>query len=340
MGENGYDTHGKPGQSPQQETLQGDESEWIVSNSIPFADVCFECRYLADGQLPSFRGVTLRGALGHHLKKTVCHVGNRPCSECLLRTRCAYCYIFEGVPPEDRSIMRLYPSIPQPFVIRVQNSEPQEVRSGDPFTFGLRLFGHAIQFFPYITYAFLEIGQEGLGKDRVPFTIEKITQPTQAQPLYHTESHSILPLQSQTISLDSDQNGNGSVSIRFVTPTRIREDGKDSSHVDCLSLMKAAVRRISIMDYFYGHKRFHSLNPSVIFDQASQVPSTDIQIQQQQIQRYSGRQKKVMELRGFTGTAWFSNVPGSIVRLFRLAELLHLGKSTSFGFGSIVVDYT
>ena len=68
--------------------------------------------------LPPFLGPTLRGAFGSLLKQTVCQVTHGQCDRCLLKYVCPYTVIFEGMPPEDRSVMRKYPRVPQPFVLR------------------------------------------------------------------------------------------------------------------------------------------------------------------------------------------------------------------------------
>ena len=46
-------------------------------------------------ELPVYKGSTLRGAFGVMFKDTVCVVPHRDCSRCVLRTHCAYPYVFE-----------------------------------------------------------------------------------------------------------------------------------------------------------------------------------------------------------------------------------------------------
>jgi hypothetical protein len=51
--------------------------------------------------LPLFKGSTLRGGFGHAFKRVVCALRKTNCSECLLKERCVYSYIFETPPPSD-----------------------------------------------------------------------------------------------------------------------------------------------------------------------------------------------------------------------------------------------
>ena len=52
-------------------------------------------------QFPPYKGSTLRGGFGSVFKETVCVVEHRDCSRCLLRTRCAFPYVFDTPVPED-----------------------------------------------------------------------------------------------------------------------------------------------------------------------------------------------------------------------------------------------
>jgi hypothetical protein len=75
-----------------------------IDTLLPHSEVVIEVAFTGAGRLPPFRGATVRGGLGYQLKKTVCHVHNNSCSECIMRQRCAYSYVFEGVAPPDRQI--------------------------------------------------------------------------------------------------------------------------------------------------------------------------------------------------------------------------------------------
>ena len=56
-------------------------------------------------RLPKYPGSAWRGAFGHALKKTVCVVRITPCNQCMLKSACAYSYVFETPPPADTGKM-------------------------------------------------------------------------------------------------------------------------------------------------------------------------------------------------------------------------------------------
>jgi len=49
-------------------------------------------------RLPPSKGSAFRG--GRAFEETVCVVERRECARCLLRTRCAYSYVFDTLIPE------------------------------------------------------------------------------------------------------------------------------------------------------------------------------------------------------------------------------------------------
>jgi hypothetical protein len=50
-----------------------------IAGVLPYAEVEVQVKFLSSGNLPSFRGVTLRGGFGYQLKKTVCHIRSGKC---------------------------------------------------------------------------------------------------------------------------------------------------------------------------------------------------------------------------------------------------------------------
>ena len=68
-------------------------------------------------QLPRYKGSSLRGGFGTAFKRTVCVVEHRDCDRCLLRTTCAYPYVFDTPVSHDATRLRKYVAAPHPFVL-------------------------------------------------------------------------------------------------------------------------------------------------------------------------------------------------------------------------------
>lgn len=299
---------------------------------ITSAYVIFQGRFGSGGILPSFWGPTLRGAFGYQLKKTVCHCRVGDCKACLLNSHCAYGYIFEGLPPEGREFMKLYPTIPQPFVLVLPYRGVSHIQAGQRFEFGVRLFGKAIEFFPYVAYTFLQIGQQGLGKDKLLFEIEQIYQPLRGVVLYEKTSPNLTKAQPdplpQPFRLDTN-----TLSVSLLTPTKLLTNGKVARHIEFKDLVRHALRRVAIFSHFYGCSTENDDYKKELMEQADHVQKIADQTEPIEINRFSGRQKRTMTLEGIIGTMRFTGDFSRYGALFATIENIHLGKAASFGFG-------
>lgn len=126
-----------------------------------------------------------------------------------------------------------------------------QIKIDQQFQVGVRLVGKAIELFPYIAYSFLEIGKEGLGKDRIPFRIETISQPAVSNIVYEHSSTSLGSLKTEPIKRLCPMSGKP-LTVEFLTPAKLQVGGKLTDKISFSNLIHAAWRRISILDYFYG----------------------------------------------------------------------------------------
>ena len=126
--------------------------------------------------LPPYKGSTLRGGFGTALRQTVCIEKRTECVICLHRYRCIYSYVFETpVPEEAKEGTRskdVY--VPHPFVIEPPLDNRQHYGIEDKLDFHLILVGRAVDYIPYIIFAFEELGRIGIGKDKGKYSIEKV----------------------------------------------------------------------------------------------------------------------------------------------------------------------
>jgi hypothetical protein len=307
---------------------------------VSFADIRFSIRFLGDGSLPRFRGATLRGAFGYSLKKTICHIPNTPCQECPVVNGCAYSCLFEGIAPSDRQIMRKYKYIPQPFVLVVNGEDPSDIKQGQLYEFTIRLFGQSINHLPYIVFAIMQAGEKGLGKDSIPFAVDKVIQiePSGTEHvIYDKNSTNIKP--GKAITLDPDHFSNTddhrTLKIRFETPVKYRLAGEICVRPDFIPLLKAALRRIRLVTYFYGSDLADYCDPGHILDAGQSIQLHTDSTKMFQFNRYSNRQKQKVPLGGMIGEATYEGHFEDLLPILKLAELIHIGKATSFGFGRI-----
>lgn len=110
--------------------------------------------------LPPYKGSTLRGGFGAAFKEAVCVVEHRDCTSCLLRSRCAFPYVFDTPVPEEAERLRKYPAAPHPFIFLPPLEEKTLYKPGEELSFGLTLIGKGADFLPYFIYTFERLGEK------------------------------------------------------------------------------------------------------------------------------------------------------------------------------------
>ncbi|MBI5639738.1 MAG: hypothetical protein HZA17_04860 [Nitrospirae bacterium] len=116
--------------------------------------------------LPAYKGSTFRGGFGNAFKKIVCALKKNACTDCLLKEKCVYSYIFETPPPSDTKMMTKYTNAPHPFIINPPLEKKRAYKPEEDIRFGLTLIGKAVDYLSYFVYTFDELGKIGIGKDR------------------------------------------------------------------------------------------------------------------------------------------------------------------------------
>lgn len=278
---------------------------------------------------PTFDGSMLRGAFGHALKRLVCVMRRPECTGCPLEKVCLYVSVFE-----TRSAAQDPPRFarpPHPFVLR-SNLRANRGQLADRIAFRIRLFGDALDHAPFIARAMEEAGACGLGPDRTPFRLAALTTgngdvwcPGQSYPMPAPEpAPPELPER---------------VRLRFVTPTRLQQDGRpvDPAALDGPGLARAIQRRVGLMIAFHGAGP-GAIDNATLAQEAGHVRIVSRDLTWRRLFRRSSRQKAKQAIGGIMGeiTLDFGQAPG-LRECARWLPATHLGKGTSMGLGHVEV---
>lgn len=295
-----------------------------------------ELRFFAelDGQrndLPPFLGATLRGALGYLLKEAVCQVKNTPCQACYLKNVCPYVAVFEGQAPEGRDILKKYPNIPQPFVLVLPSTLSVDC-SPTHLEWGVRLFGPAIRNWPYIVHAFRMIGERGLGSKKVKYQLAYITDAHSGKQIWDPNTDTWNEPEICELNGSAASTFDSEVSVikwTFHTPVNIKTTGEVSG----IDIVLSGYRRHKIIQHFYGQ------NQSAVSDRefidSNKFQTVNAALRPFRLNRFSGRQQQQMSLHGLVGEITIAGPWAATGSWIHQIPVLHLGKSTSFGFGKV-----
>jgi len=310
----------------------------ITHPAIPLKIYRFFFTTTEQPRLPAYPGSAWRGAFGHALKKTVCVVRDTPCNECLLKNACAYSYIFETPMPANTEKMRKYTAAPHPFVLRFHQSNAQ---ADLLYSLDVILFGHGQRYFPYIVHALQTAGNEGIGSQRQPFSLQKIDaidDQNNSQTIY--QQGELFPQQAAEIA--SLPGMPKQIEITFHTPLRIKQDNKNMTarNFNFGALFCTLLRRISMISYF------HTDTPLETDFAALTAKAKTVQLVSQQLlwydwTRYSSRQQTEMNMGGLIGTVQL-DMEGleAFWPYLWLGQYTHIGKGTSMGLGAYSIKST
>lgn len=298
--------------------------------------------------LPSYKGSTFRGAFGNTFKRIVCALKRNDCRECLLNTRCVYVYVFETTPPECTEIMGMskYETVPHPFVIEPPVESQRTYKSGDILHFNLILAGKGIDYLPYFLYTFEELGRIGIGKGRgkykflsvrdgddTVYSIEdKILRNTASKELHIQEDF------EPGADTDCDPDLNETITLRFLTPARIKHQRSFTVKLEFHVLIRSLLRRLCLLYYFHCGGKEPSWNYKGIIREAEKIVIEKDTLRWRDWERYSSRQDVRMKMGGVTGEITYRGSFKPFTSILQAGSILHIGKGTSFGLGKYEIQ--
>lgn len=303
----------------------------------------FNCEFITPAIVPEYKGSMLRGAFGHALKKTVCALRRQQCDTCLLTESCAYSFIFEtrkSSEASDRSPARMA-ALPHPYVLEPPSDVARSYKTGEPFSFGLILFGRANDFLPHIVYTVEKMGETGLGRgtgaDKGRFALRAVSE---GETQLYDGSSKILtrsnPVPDLTL-LPAPDRPVPRLFVKLITPLRLKHQNQLQDDLPFHLLIRAALRRISSLEAAYGNGE-PDLDYRGLVERAAQVRTVRSDCCWVDLGRYSNRQQTAMLMGGVQGNITYAGDLAGFLPLLRYCEKTHLGKQTVFGLGRMTVE--
>jgi hypothetical protein len=235
-----------------------------------------------------------------------------------LERTCPYPGIFEPGPPADSEVLRTHSDVPLPFVIEPPEDQRTTYERGETLGFRIVLIGRATVALPYFIVTFQRLGEAGLGRDRARFTLHEVAalRPTDdARSVLLTDGALRRDMREHTMSaaeLAAPDAGAHpeAVTLHFLTPTRLKHadrfvEGPPAFHV----VIRALLRRVSSLSYFYGGQRWE-VDYRGWIERAEQVQIADAEVRWVDWERFSTRQGREMNLGGIVGRVTYAGDRG------------------------------
>ncbi len=298
---------------------------------IRYVKLHFLCRLTEDCTLPANKASGLRGGMGEMLLSAHCIFPNdRKCGGCSFENECLVRRIMYSKFDRKPDFVTTGESIG--YIISCEDYRTS-LGKGDIFSFTMTLFGKTIVYFTPILMAFYSLGQVGLGREKARFVIERVTNTTGA-PLVeginvYKENYKVRLLGDYVNYRLKMKSGSR---LHFHTPLAIKYRGEELTEFDAEAIVNAAARRLYMLDCSEG------IAAEPIRIAREQLPRiTEQKVIHSKVRRYSSTHKEGIYLSGIRGDAELDGLNEEVRRLMLAAELMHLGKNTSFGFGRVTL---
>jgi len=240
--------------------------------------------------------------------------------------------------------MRKYPFAPHPFIITPPLEEKRDYQMGETLSFELTLIGKSIDYLPYFIYTFDELGRMGIGKGKGKYQLEEVRASQIGErskdkgergEIIYSGKEKVLHGNYRAICIGDLSSFDLSPSIlhlTFLTPTRLKFDGRLSPTLEFHILFRNLLRRISLLSYFHCGEEL-KLDFKGIIENSKAVRVQKENLSWFDWERYSNRQETKMMMGGFIGSITFEGNLKEFMPFLHLGEYIHVGKGTSFGLG-------
>ncbi len=333
---------------------------------LALARLGFVLRARLGGRLPVYKGSLLRSVLGAALKRISCPFPGRQCDECTLAARCVFWQVFRTPMPDGLGFGGDF--APHPFVISPGDFGKVTYEAGERMAFRLTLVGRGIELLPYFVAAFQVAGERGLGSERTPFEVEVVGalegtgKWVQVWP--EQEGDGVPELTWRDVPWPEGE----SAVLHFVTPVRLQEKGRLVTRLDFPLLTETLARRVQALGRAHcvggegdsreserrtvagragavggagssavavGHGGEGSEDDWIgeMRELAGKVGARPLRGTSVSRKHYSSRQRHEFELRGALGALRLGEGWQSLAPLLAVGQLIHVGKSTSYGYG-------
>ena len=295
-------------------------------------------RFLEKAVVPPYEGSMIRGAFGRAFKESCCpfpHDG----SGCPLGDKCPYGYVFETSPPEDAREFAKNQDVPRPYVFEPPDGTRMEYEPGEEMRFGFTVVGRAADYMPYFIYAFSKMGDEGVGRLKARYRLERVMA---KNPLVGTQAEIFdgevvrnkrLPaVWEDAVGAARELDGER-LRLEFLTPTFVRFRGKVSPEAPSFrALVQSLVIRIPMLSAVHCGEVWRE-DFKALVARAGEVETVRDETTWVSFRRYSSFRKKSEPLEGVVGSAEYVGPVEEFLPLLAMGQLTHVGKRAVFGLG-------
>jgi hypothetical protein len=333
----------------------------MILDQLPLARLRFDLESLEASQVPAYKGDMLRMALLWWLSEFWCVMPERCREGCHHPAECLFGRLVE--PPVDPawppSMRRLVGDTPPPaYAIWDRHDRRRQFEAGTNWSFELTLAGElALRQFPAVVAAVQQGAARGMGRVRLRSRLrqvgslsgaeggERILASEQPQRGGVELTWTGYRLEEIRLGYDQAQAWAGAwrapvrhLSLRFLSPVKIKERGRWVEAPGFSAVMRALVRRLRILSQVHGSGEWPQAEYGPLLDLADAVRLEHHEMLWTGRERYSKRSGD-HRLEGFVGQAWYRGDDlRPLLPALWLGQWLHIGKAYVLGNGRYTIE--
>ena len=287
--------------------------------------------------LPEYKGSVFRGGFGRFLRDLVCITRAPVCDGCSYLSTCAYSQVFETpVDPANATVLRKYPYAPHPFVLTPPLDKNERITAGSELVLDLVLFGRGAKYLPHFIQAFEAMGTEG---GRRHFHLARITSALDPGITVYDGAKRRLADKPPLWTLDAERAQVRRMHLHFLTPLRLRTNGKYNQAPDFVAVAHALLHRLHLVTTIHGGCPADREWMRLAMAQADHVACAASEFRLYDWSRKSVRQGRSVPMSGVVGRMVGEGDLTELAMAFRVGEFLHIGSGTSMGLGKYRAIY-
>ncbi len=295
-------------------------------------------RFLERAVVPPYEGSMIRGAFGRAFKESCCPFPHNG-TGCPLGDKCPYGYVFETSPPEDARDFAKNSDVPRPYVFEPPVETKMEYAPGERMRFGFTVVGRAADYMPYFVYAFSRMGDEGVGRLKARYELERVVAENRLsgdrEEVFDGEvaRNRRLPARWEDAERTAEAMDGGRLRVEFLTPTSVKYRGEVSPEAPPFAaLVQALLIRLPMLAAVHCGEVWRE-DFRALVDRAGEVETVRDRTTWASFRRHSSFRHRTEALEGVVGEAIYEGPLGEFLPLLCMGQLSHAGKRAVFGLG-------
>jgi CRISPR/Cas system endoribonuclease Cas6 (RAMP superfamily) len=300
--------------------------------SLRVSPLWFHLETMGPFRVPEYKGALFRGGFGQYFREMVCVTRAPVCTDCPHLSTCPYSTVFETpVLPDQFTVLRKYPNAPHPFVLVPPLDQRTALPPGTSLELGVSLIGRGIDYLPHFIQVLEGMGRDGRYGGR--FRLRSVVSAVAPGRLVYDGMTRRFAAEPPLWQAEEPAGAVRRMVVEFVTPLRMRTEGRYNRWPDFVQITQALLRRIHLLREIYGETNGDADWTHGLLRQADGVKTVRADFRMYAWDRMSGRQGRRVQMDGVVGVLEAEGELTELAGWWRMGEWLSVGSGTSMGMG-------